>query len=119
MPPITVEVALYGTLARFGGGTHVAQIELELEPGSGKADLLASLGIPEDEKGFVFINAVLCDVPGLTTELDKPLKDGDHLGIFSTTHMWPYQYRDGIRMTENLTKALKEHGAMRHSYKNP
>lgn len=116
MSPITVNVSLYGTIARFGNGRHVAQIDVLLEPGAYKSHLLAQLGIPAEERGYVFINSVLCDVPGLDTESDGPLKDGDHVGIFSVDRLWPYQYRDGIRMSERLKQAMAQHGAMHHSY---
>lgn len=118
MTPIKVNVSLYGSLARIAGGRYIAQKTVELEPGACKADLLAQLGIPAEERGYLFINAVLCDVPGLTTEGLEPLQDGDHVGIFSITHMWPYQYRDGVRMSEELRKALQEHGAMHNVYRS-
>ena len=82
------------------------------------SDLYDHLNIPLDEKGYCFVNAVLCDAPGLSVSLSHPLNDGDHVGIFSITHMWPYQYRDGVRMTEALAIAMKEHGPMRHTYKD-
>jgi hypothetical protein len=116
MSTIQVNVNLYGAIARFGNGKHVAQLKVELEPGTYKSDLLKKLGIPESERGYTFINAVLCDVPGLVTESDEPLKDGDHIGIFSVDRLWPYQYRDGIRMSVGLKKAMEQHGAMHHSY---
>jgi hypothetical protein len=78
--------------------------------------LLSELGIPNDEKGYLFINAVLCDVPGLTTGDGQVLKDGDHIGIFSYDRIWPYQYRDGVRMSEELQQAMREYGPMHHSY---
>jgi hypothetical protein len=112
-----VNVCLYGSLARFGGGRHVAQLDVELESNSGKADLLGRLGIPEDERGYLFINAVLCEVPGISTGANELLREGDHIGIFSVDRLYPYQYRDGLPMSEGLRKALQEHGAMHHSYK--
>jgi hypothetical protein len=112
-----VNVFLYGSLARFGRGRHVAQMDVELEPNSGKAELLSHLGIPKEERGYLFINAVLCEVPGMETGWNELLKEGDHIGIFSIDRLWPYQYRDGVRMSEGLQMALKEHGAMHHSYK--
>jgi hypothetical protein len=112
-----VNVCLYGSLARLGGGRYVAQLEVELQPGAGKAELLDQLCVPEAERGYLFINAVLCEVPGMRTGSNEPLKNGDHVGIFSVDRLWPYQYRDGIVMSEGLREALKEHGAMHHSYK--
>jgi hypothetical protein len=111
-----IDIALYGTLARFGGGTHVAKLQVKLPEDAQMSDLYAQLGIPLEEKGYCFINAVLCDAPGLSASLSQPLKDGDHVGIFSITHMWPYQYRDGVRMTDALAKAMKAHGTMRNTY---
>lgn len=116
MTPITVNISLYGSIARFGNGKHVAQIDVALKPGSCLSHLLAQLGIPAEERGYVFINSVLCDVPGLNTESDGPLKSGDHVGTFSVDRLWPNQYRDGVRMSEALKKAMEQHGAMHHSY---
>jgi hypothetical protein len=114
---IRVNVSLYGSLARFGGGHHVAQVNVELESGSGKAELLAYLGIPENERGYLFINAVLCEVPGISTDANELLHDGDHIGIFSVDRLYPYQYRDGLPMSDGLKKTLQIHGAMHHSYR--
>jgi hypothetical protein len=113
---INVNVSLYGSLARFGGGQHVAQIDVKLEPNSGKSELLNQLGIPENERGYLFINAVLCEVPGISTGANELLKDGDHVGIFSVDRLYPYQYRDGLPMSDGLRKTLEKHGAMHHSY---
>jgi hypothetical protein len=116
MSTIKVNVSLYGTLARLAGGQHVGQVTLELENGASKADVLDHLGIPPQERGYLFINAVLCDVPGLNTEGQELLQDGDHIGIFSIDRVWPYQYRDGVKMSEALKAALQVHGAMHHNY---
>ncbi len=69
-----------------------------------------------EEKGFVFVNAVLCDVPGLNASWRHGLDHGDHVGIFSLGYMWPYQYRDGAHMSEALKEMLRAQGAMHHSY---
>ncbi len=119
MNSIQVNVTLYGPLAKIKGKRHVANFDQELEPGTHKGDLLKQLGIPMEERSYVFINAVLCDVPGLDSGIGEVLQDGDHIGIFSIHHMWPYQYRDGIPMSENLKKALQSRGVMHHSYISP
>lgn len=116
MDMIRVNVSLYGSIARFLGGTHVATQDLQLPSGASKGDLLRQLTIPDEERGYLFINAVLCDVPGLITGEGQLLEDGDHIGVFSIDRIWPYQYRDGVRMSADLTAALKIHGAMHHSY---
>jgi hypothetical protein len=94
----------------------VAMADVQLPEGATKEDLLEHLTIPDAERGYLFVNAVLCAVPGLGAPDGKPLQDGDHVGIFSIDRIWPYQYRDGVRMSEALQKALAEHGPMHHSY---
>ena len=117
MPSIKVHVSLYGDLAQYAGGRHVAQTEIMLNSSQKIGDLLDILAISTDKKGYIFKNAVLCDVPGLDAARDEPLCDGDHLGLFSRRHMWPYQYRDGIRMSDNLARALRKSGAVHNIYK--
>ena len=111
-----VHVSLYGTIARLLGGKHVASNEVEIPAGATKGDLLRQLGVPDEERGYLFINSVLCDVPGLYTGDGQVLNRGDHIGVFSVDRMWPYQYRDGVRMSPELTEAMREHGAMHHTY---
>ena len=53
----------------------------------------------------------------MSTGANELLNDGDHVGIFSVDRLVPYQYRDGLPMSDGLKKALKGHGAMHHSYK--
>ncbi len=118
MTNMWVDVALYGDIAKQGGGTHVAQLKVDLPPASCVGDLLDKLKVEGDEKGYLFINAVLADLPGLNASRLEPLHDGDHVGVFSITHMWPYQYRDGVRMTERLQAEMRERGAMHHTYVN-
>jgi len=112
----TINVTLYGPLAQVAGGKYIAQKAVELKDGATIRDLLDYFGIPYDQKSYLFINAILCDMPGLLASLDEVLKDEDRVGIFSLQHIWPYQYRDGIRMSETLTETLREHGAMRNTY---
>ncbi len=113
---IQINLNLYGALASLAGGKYIAQQKMSLNDGAVIRDLLDSLSIPCDQKSYLFINAVLCDMPGLSASLDEPLHDGDHVGIFSRQHMWPYQYRDGIRMSASLTEALRKRGAMHNTY---
>ncbi|MBI9043404.1 MAG: hypothetical protein JEZ06_02890 [Anaerolineaceae bacterium] len=115
---ITISVSLYGNIAVKGGGLHVASIKLSLSKGSTIGTVLKELTIKPEEKGYLFKNAILFDAPGLNTSLPEILENEDHLGIFSTQHMWPYQYRDGVRMSESLKEAMKEHGSMSHSYRH-
>ncbi|MEN8171366.1 MAG: hypothetical protein ABFS03_00650 [Chloroflexota bacterium] len=116
MSSITVNVTLYGPLAKFAGGKYIAQKDVELKADVKIRDLMDHFKIPYDQKSYLFINAVLCDMPGLLASLNEELESGDHVGIFSLQHMWPYQYRDGIRMSETLTETLRNHGAMHNVY---
>lgn len=116
--PIRVDLALYGEIAAKAGGVLVAQRMIELPAGACVGDLLDQIGLADAERGYVFINAVLCDMPGLNAARSEPLHQGDHIGIFSTRHIWPYQYRDGVHMSERLRAVLSQVGAMHHSYKS-
>jgi len=112
----TIEVALYGPLARLGGGKHIAVIDVELQQKSRMKDLYNYLNINQEETSYIFINAVLCDVPGLNASQEEELHDGDHVGIFSLGYMWPYQYRHGMPMTKSLEEAMGKYGALHHTY---
>jgi molybdopterin converting factor small subunit len=111
-----IDIVLYGSIAKALGGKHIAKTDLEVELGTTLGEVIEKLGVNPDEKGYVFINSVLCDVPGLDASCNQVLEDGDHVGIFSLVYMWPYQYRDGARMSEALKQALGESGAMHHTY---
>ncbi len=113
-----VNVSLYGDLAQNHDGHFVSTFDYPLADYSTIGDLLVKLNISPDQKGFTFVNAVLYDMPGLNASAAEPLKDGDHVGIFSLKHMWPYQYRDGIRMSDSLKDAMREHGAMHGTYRH-
>ena len=113
-----VDLALYGKIARALGGKHVAQQDVALPDGATVGDLFTFLKISPDEKSFVFINAVLCDLPGLNASWNEPLHDGDHVGVFALGYMWPYQYRNGAPMSESLKDAMREYGVMYNVYGN-
>lgn len=117
MQTIKVNITIYGSLSKRFGRRYLAAMDLALPAGTTKADLLAQLGIHPDERGYLFIDAVLHEVPGFFTEDSEPLTDGAHIGIFSADYMWPYQYRDGIVMSDALQRALAQRGAMHHTYK--
>ncbi len=116
MTLLNVNVAIYGSLSKIAGGRHIAILDLQMPSGSHLGNLLEQLQIPMDQTSYIFLDAVLCDVPGLVIVHDEPLKDGSHVGIFSTGYMWPYQYRDGMPMSSALTVAMQKVGAMHHAY---
>ena len=121
---ITVEVWLYGPLARYAGeqsqGSH-AQLHLELPAGSTMRDLLDRLGLPGEEKGITFVNGQLAALPGLDTDRDLVLHDGDRVGISHRQAMWPFQYRFGVNMTPELQDEFRQRqdGGIQHAYGKP
>jgi hypothetical protein len=109
----TVEVWLYGPLARYGGDaarkTH-ANLKLELPAGSRIRDVLDALGLPTEERGITFINGDLSAMPGLQPDLDQELADGDRVAFFHLKSMWPAQYRHGAGLAPGLESAVEERG---------
>lgn len=121
MSNITVDVWLYGSLGRYGTkaehGSFV-NLKMHLPNGSSMADLLARLGMPTEERGITFINGQLSAMPGLQPDLGHILHDGDRVGLFDLRSMWPFQYRHGAAMTDEMTRAMiaeKDHG-LHHTY---
>lgn len=121
MHRITVDVWLYGTLARHGGKAAqgcFANVKISLPDGSTIADLLARLGIRTEERGITFINGQLSAMPGLQPDLGHVLHDGDRVGFFDLKSMWPFQYRHGAMLTDEMARAMdaeKDHG-LHHTY---
>ncbi|MEN4100124.1 MAG: hypothetical protein ROW52_09410 [Anaerolineaceae bacterium] len=116
MNPITINVSLYGDIAQLVSGQSVYNADTTLPQPTSVKDLMGYLNIPLEKQGYTFINAILCDMPGLGTSHAEILQDGDHIGIFSKLYVWPFQYRNGARMSEALRKTLMARGAMHHTY---
>jgi len=118
---IAVDVWLYGTLARYGGKAvqgSFANVKMPLPEGCTIADLLARLKMRTEERGITFINGQLSAMPGLQPDLGHILHDGDRVGFFDLKSMWPFQYRHGAMVTDEMKRALdaeKDHG-LRHTY---
>jgi len=118
---IALDVWLYGTLACYGGGTEpgsFANLQMHLPEGSTMADLLAHLRMPTEERGITFINGRLSAMSGLQPDLSYVLRDGDRVGLFDLKSMWPFQYRHGVMLTDEMARAMdaeKDHG-LRHTY---
>jgi sulfur carrier protein ThiS len=108
---IVVDVWLYGDLKDYGleaAQESFANLSVRLQAGSTIADLLASLNIPTEERGITFINGQLSAMPGLQPDLGHTLHEGDRVGVFDLKSMWPFQYRHGARMIEEMTQAMSE-----------
>lgn len=119
---MTVEVWLYGPLAKYGKEGNegsFARLLVTLPEGSKMADLLNYLDFPDEERGITFINGQLSAMPGLKPDLEHVLQDEDRVGIFHPKSMWPFQYRHGVKTTEEMAAAMAkdQDSFLRHSYK--
>jgi hypothetical protein len=118
---IVLDVWLYGTLSRYGGGKgngSFANLRIRLFEGSTVADLLAHLRMPTGQRGITFINGRLSAMPGLQPDLSHILHDGDRVAFFDPKSMWPFQYRHGAAMTDEMEHSMvskKDHG-LHHTY---
>jgi len=113
METITLDVQLYGPLARYGGdpGSKVhANPKPALPAKSRMRDLLEHLGLPSEERGVTFINGELSAMPGLQPDLDHPLQDGDRVAFFHLKSMWPAQYRHGVALAPGLAREMEKKG---------
>jgi len=117
MQTITVDVWLYGPLARYGGPAarraH-ANLQVQMPHGSRMRDLLDRLELPTTERGITFVNGGLSAMPGMQPDLDLELSDGDRVALFHLKSMWPFQYRHGAARTPELTRAMEEAGQLFH-----
>jgi len=117
---IALDVWLYGTLACYGGGTEqgsFANLQMLLPEGSTMADLLAHLRMPTEERGITFINGRLSAMPGLQPDLGHMLRDSDRVGLFDLKSMWPFQYRHGAMITDEMERALERKYSLCHTYR--
>lgn len=122
MESITVDVWLYGDLARFAGEasrSSYAYLQLDVPAGTTVDDLLAKLNMKSKERGITFINGKLSAMPGIQPDLKTTLKNKDRVAFFHQQSMWPFQYRHGASVTEEMKDALDTHkdNGLHHSYK--
>jgi hypothetical protein len=95
-----------------------ANLKMRLPDGSTMAGLLARLGMRTEERGITFINGQLSAMPDLQPDLGHILCDGDCVGLFDLKSMWPFQYRHGAMLTDEMARAMdaKEDHGLRHTY---
>ena len=76
--------------------------------------------MPTEERGITFINGKLSAMPGLQPDLDLPLIDGDRIAFFHLKSMWPFQYRHGVSMTDEMDHTIRSRkdGGVHHTYKS-
>jgi hypothetical protein len=121
MGDMTIDVWLYGGVARYAREAKhrsFANLKVHLPGGSSLSDLLVRLGVPTQERGITFINGQLSAMPGLQADLNHVLHDGDRVGFFDPKSMWPFQYRHGAALTEELAQAMASEGdqGLHHTY---
>jgi hypothetical protein len=121
MAEIHIDVWLYGNLAEFGGEASegsFANLQACLQEGSTIADLLDFLRMPTEQRGITFINGDLSAMPGLQPDLRHLLQDGDRVAFFHPLSMWPFQYRHGVAMVNEMASAMKSNPdqSVHHSY---
>jgi len=119
---ISLDVWLYGDLARYGDPAAklgFAHVTITLPAGSAIRHLLAALSMPTEERGITFISGNLSAMPGIQPDLDHILQDNDRVAFFHLNSMWPFQYRHGAAMVDEMRRALdeREDGGMNHAYK--
>ena len=69
---MNISLKCYATLAQL---TPANAEDLPVAPGETVGDLLTRFGIPTDEVKLIFVN-------GVSAPLDRPLADGDRVGVF-------------------------------------
>ena len=121
MTEIHIDTWLYGILARHAGDPKnrtFANILVALPEGSLLRDLLAFLQMDTAERGITFINGDLSAMPGMQPDLEHTLKDGDRVALFHLQSMWPFQYRHGVGMINEMQTAINESEDMglHHAY---
>ena len=122
MSQMVVDIWLYGNLTRYGKKAKkgsFANLQIRLPEGSTITDLLVRLGMHTEERGITFINGRLSAMPGLQPDLGHVLHGGDRVAFFDLKSMWPFQYRHGAMLTDEMAGAMdaeKDRG-LHHTYK--
>jgi hypothetical protein len=117
-----VDIWLYGYLTRYGKkakNDSFANLQIRLPERSTITDLLVHIGMRTEERGITFINGRLSAMPGLQPDLHHILHGGDRVAFFDLKSMWPFQYRHGALLTDEMAGAMdaqKDHG-LHHTYK--
>jgi hypothetical protein len=121
-PNIVLDVWLYGALSRYGGSGSqgsFAKMLMNLPDGSTIRDLLVKLDMKSSARGITFINGKLSAMPGLQPDMEHILCNGDRIAFFDLKSMWPFQYRLGGAMIDEMAEAMhaSKDGGLHHAYK--
>jgi hypothetical protein len=79
------------------------------------------LALPAEAKGITFINGKLAAMPGVDSDREVTLRDGDRVGISHRRSMWPFQYRFGASLDEKLQDTFRQRKdrGIHHAYTEP
>lgn len=110
MTEIKIDTWMYGKeLADYAGEESqgsFANPQVRLPEGSVMQDLLDHFSLPTEKRGITFINGDLSAMVGLQPDLQHELKDGDRVALFHLNTMWPFQYRLGAAMIDEMEEAM-------------
>ena len=70
-----IKVKLFATLRKYAPQAPAGEQELEVAEGATASQVLEQLKIPQAQVALVFVNST-------HQKMDRPLADGDELGIF-------------------------------------
>jgi hypothetical protein len=117
---MTVDVFLYGQLAGYiptAGHCGYANASVHVGEHCTVRDLLVELGIPPEKRGVTFINGKLSAMAGMRPDMEHVLADGDRVAFFDLNSMWPFQYRYGAPMVDEMRMAMSSGDiGLHHSY---
>ncbi len=120
MSTISLDLHLYGALASYvtSDTPGYANLQVSLPENSNIGDLLIYLGIPTGERGITFINGNLSALPGLQPDLEQVLHNNDRVAFFDLKSMWPFQYRQGAMMTNEMSRKIytDDSTGIRHTF---
>jgi hypothetical protein len=124
MVDIQIDTWLYGSdLAKCAGEASqgsFANLQICLPENSTVRNLLDKIGLDTKQRGITFINGDLSAMPGLQPDLDHILVNGDRVAFFHLRAMWPFQYRNGAAMVDEMKVAMlneKDQG-LHHNYED-
>lgn len=115
---IEIDLFLYGELAGYASAKEsfgYANIKVTVKEQSTVRELLAGLNLPTEKRGVTFINGKLSAMPGVQPDLEYALADHDRVALFDLRSMWPFQYRFGAPMVEEMAKVMEEGGGGVHN----
>ncbi len=117
---IEIDLFLYGELANYASAREpigYASIKVTLKEHGTVKELLAGLRLPTEKRGVTFINGKLSAMPGVQPDLEYALADHDRVAFFDLRSMWPFQYRLGAPMVEEMAKVMGGgEGGVRNDY---